>query len=408
VLALLLEELLEAGRLLEGGEARGMEPPLAPAAGEVAPATRGRDRRGRADEAADEERAQSPGPVVLRHGTIVGMKETPDALDGSAIVAALRRCWDFEAGHDPVYAAVGAGSYHWIVADPSGRRGFVTVDDLGQKVWLGDTWEETFSGLRRALDTAVALRAHGLDFVVAPSATRTGESVHRLDRRYSIALFPFVEGSVSTRGRYDDDKERAGVVALLAELHRATSALGAVASASGLELPGRRRIERALDEQDVPWTGGPFSEPARMAVRAAASDLLGLLTRADRLAREADGNERRWVLTHGEPHAANVIWTSDGLRLVDWDTVALAPPERDLWMLVSDAPDLADAYRSATGTQLDPMAVDFYRLSWDLRDLAEYITVLRSPHEENDDTARAYEALTRCTAIKASGGGLRA
>lgn len=157
----------------------------------------------------------------------------------------------------------------------------------------------------------------------------------------------------------------------------------------------------------MPWTGGPLSEPARTAVRAAASDLSELLARADRLAWEASRNGSRSVLTHGEPHAANVIRTSDGLRLVDWDTVALAPPERDLWMLVSDAADLEDAYRSATGTQLDRNAVDFFRLSWDLRDLAEYISVLRSTHEENDDTARAYEALMRGATIRASGGGLR-
>jgi sugar/nucleoside kinase (ribokinase family) len=74
VLALLLEELLEARRLLEGGEAGGMKTPLAPAAGEVAAAARSGDGGRRADDAADEERAQSPRPVVLRHGTIVGVR----------------------------------------------------------------------------------------------------------------------------------------------------------------------------------------------------------------------------------------------------------------------------------------------------------------------------------------------
>ena len=39
-------------------------------------------------------------------------------------------------------------------------------------------------------------------------------------------------------------------------------------------------------------------------------------------------------MTHGEPHAGNVMRTDEGRLLVDWDTVALAPPERDLWMLV--------------------------------------------------------------------------
>lgn len=33
--------------------------------------------------------------------------------------------------------------------------------------------------------------------------------------------------------------------------------------------------------------------------------------------------------THGEPHNDNQVVTADGVRLVDWESLALAPPERD-------------------------------------------------------------------------------
>ena len=99
------------------------------------------------------------------------------------------------------------------------------------------------------------------------------------------------------------------------------------------------------------------------------------------------------VVTHGEPHSANVMRAGTGHLLVDWDTVALAPRERDLWMLVQDDPeDLAD-YTNATGQQIDHDAVDFFRLTWDLKDLAEYLNVVRSAHRESEDTVRAYEGL---------------
>jgi aminoglycoside phosphotransferase (APT) family kinase protein len=42
------------------------------------------------------------------------------------------------------------------------------------------------------------------------------------------------------------------------------------------------------------------------------------------------------VLTHGEPHGANVLLGEGGLSLVDWDTVGIAEPERDLWFAVID------------------------------------------------------------------------
>ena len=53
-----------------------MEPLLAAAAREVAPAARRGDRGGRPDEAADEERPQSSGSVLALHGTIVRVRIT--------------------------------------------------------------------------------------------------------------------------------------------------------------------------------------------------------------------------------------------------------------------------------------------------------------------------------------------
>jgi aminoglycoside phosphotransferase (APT) family kinase protein len=39
-----------------------------------------------------------------------------------------------------------------------------------------------------------------------------------------------------------------------------------------------------------------------------------------------------WVVTHGEPKINNILITSNGPVMIDWDTVRLAPPARDLWM----------------------------------------------------------------------------
>jgi spectinomycin phosphotransferase len=89
------------------------------------------------------------------------MRALPEGLDADAVAAALRDGWGFDVGLAE-YAAVGAGSYHWLVADTAGRRRFVTADDLAQKAWLGDTPDAAFDGLRCAFDTAVALRDGGL------------------------------------------------------------------------------------------------------------------------------------------------------------------------------------------------------------------------------------------------------
>jgi spectinomycin phosphotransferase len=321
------------------------------------------------------------------------MRAPPDGLETSAVLGALREGWDVDVD-DAEYAAVGGGSYHWQVAG-----GFVTVDHLGQKTWLGDTCDAAFQGLRDAFDTAVALKEGGLEFVVAPIPSRNGESLRRIDSRYSIALFPFVDGEAGEFGYFEDDPDgRGAVVELLAQLHG--SPVTTSIRTSGFDLPGRRHLEEALRDAHEPWTGGPLSEPARAAVAESAPVLTELLALADRLCADAQARAGGWVVTHGEPHAGNVMRTDSRHVLVDWDTVALGPRERDLWMLVAGCADAAELYARASGTQLDPAALDFFRLTWDLKDLAEYLNVFRSPHEENEDTLTQYGALTHVGAIR--------
>ena len=48
------------------------------------------------------------------------------------------------------------------------------------------------------------------------------------------------------------------------------------------------------------------------------------------------------------------------ITLLDWDTVALAPPERDLWALAQVDPAIPDAYAAATGRVVEPGMLEFY------------------------------------------------
>jgi spectinomycin phosphotransferase len=320
------------------------------------------------------------------------VRTLPEEFDVSALTTVLAESWGFEVVVAD-FAPVGAGSYHWVVSDLKGKRCFVTVDDLDTKPWFGDTRDVVFDGLRRAFDTAVALRESGLGFVVAPILTGQGETTRRIGPRYSIALFPFVDGQAGRSGNYETADERVNVLAMLAQLHGATSLVKSVAREIGLEVPGRRNLESALDHVDEAWSAGPFSEPGRRDLAARAADVTALLAVADQLALDVGSLSIDWVVTHGEPHARNVMRTAGGLVLIDWDTVALAPSERDLWMLVSDGADKASIYADATGHEPNAVAMNFFRLVWDLADLAAYINVLRSPHQDTADAQRAYDCV---------------
>jgi spectinomycin phosphotransferase len=323
--------------------------------------------------------------------TVGGVRAAPpEEFETSTLIDFLGDGWDFdvEAVH---YATLGGGSYHWVLEDVEGKRGFVTADDLDQKPWLGDTRESAFDGLRRAFETAVALRDGGLGFVVAPILTTRSETVRRIGPRYTVALFPFVDGETGTFGHYNT-AERAALLTMLAELHHAP-VVGSLTSRVDLGLPGRGRLEAALRELNQTWSGGPLSEPARKLLAPHASDVTELLALSDRLSVEVARRSTDWVVTHGEPHGGNVMRVGDSHVLVDWDTVALAPPERDLWMLIGDNGKEVNGYEDATGHELDAVAMNFFRLRWDLADIAAFSDLLRSPHGHTEDTEKAYDAL---------------
>ena len=51
-------------------------------------------------------------------------------------------------------------------------------------------------------------------------------------------------------------------------------------------------------------------------------------------------------------------------------------------------------YTETTGRDIDPTALALFRLTWTLADLAAFVAVLRSPHEDTADTDKALTAFT--------------
>ncbi|KAB8189385.1 phosphotransferase [Nonomuraea phyllanthi] len=302
------------------------------------------------------------------------MRDRPDSFDEGLLRPALR-AWGVEA-RTLDYAPVGFGDYHWI-AD---RRWFVTIADVRRR---------DVDDLALAMDTASALREEaGLGFVVAPLRTTEGATLLRLDRhRWAMSVFPFVDAASGRFGEERPAGERAAIIDLLAALHTTPPPLST--PPRPLHLAGRAGLEQALQDTRPPWSGGPYSEPARELVARHAGTLRRRLAEFDRTAAVAGEP----VVTHGEPHPGNVLGAGERRWLVDWDTVGLAPPERDLWLVAEDADDLA-RYAAATGRTPDPRVLELYRLRWALDDVAEFVQWFRAPHGRTADAELSWTSLT--------------
>jgi hypothetical protein len=66
--------------------------------------------------------------------------------------------------------------------------------------------------------------------------------------------------------------------------------------------------------------------------------------------------------------------------------------ERDLWWVISDDRDAA-RYKRRTGWAVNQDALALYRLRWGLDDLAEFLSEIRSPHQETAGTLVSWTAL---------------
>jgi spectinomycin phosphotransferase len=272
----------------------------------------------------------------------------------------------------------------------------VTGDDLDTKPWLGTDRDTVFGGLLDAYGAAVDLRTSGLGFVVAPVPNDGGAPAVRLDDRYALCVFEHVDGDPGRWGRPFARPVREAVVATLGSLH-ASPYPSPRLRRPGLAVPGRSGLDDALRDVDDAWDAGPLSEPARQELATHGDAVVGWLADLDRRAARHAGADDA-VITHGEPHPGNLLSTATGLVLIDWDTVALAPPERDLWMLVDADSDAIDQYGDTTGVALNREALAAYRRLWALTDVAAFTALLRGPHRSNADAAHALEGLRRILA----------
>ena len=319
------------------------------------------------------------------------MRDRPAGIGERELRFALAEGWHIDATAIR-YAPVGGGSYHWVVDEGQDTRWFATVDDLDAKSWLGDTRAAVGAGLRVAMDTALALRQHaGLQFVVAPVPAQRGETVLPMGSKYAVAVFPFVHGASGQFGEDLPASERGQLVDMLAALHRATPR-AAPASRAWIRLPQRGALETALSELGQPWCSGPFAEPARALLARTAGQIRHLLETFDQLAEHVSA-AREPVITHGEPHPANIIRAGPARMLIDWDTVGLAPPERDLWMIVTGTGDEARRYTEATRRVVDPAGLEFYRIRWALDDMSSFVHQLRAKHDRTAHTEHIWHAL---------------
>ncbi len=245
------------------------------------------------------------------------------------------------------------------------------------------------------------LRDQGIKQIIAPLPTKTGQLRARLDD-FKVILYPFVDG----RDGYE--------VALSAQQwHEFGEALKQIHT---LDVPStltesiRRETYAPRWRETVKMFLGRLDEiiddpvAAKLAafLRLKRDEILFLVQRAETLAQSLQHQSLEFVLCHSDIHAGNILIDGNGaFYIVDWDDPILAPKERDL-MFIGGAQGFISGgaqeeeqsfYRGYGQTEIDPLALPYYRYERIVVDIAVYCEELLLTAEGGEDREQSLHYL---------------
>ncbi len=295
------------------------------------------------------------------------MLQQPDLPDGR-----ITRCLNNDYGLDVTEVALlplGADSDSAIYR-------VIAVDDTPYLLKL----RQRGAFAKTAIEIPQFLHEQGISPIITPIATTTGRLWAPLES-FAVILYPFVEGCNGFEAPLSD-RQWVELGAALRGMHRA--ALPLLPSGPIPCEAYSPRWRNRVRELQLRAALTAFSDP----VAAQLAELLGarheiitdLVERAERLGAALRGRRPACVLCHADLHAGNVLISEDGgLYIVDWDTAILAPKERDLMFIGggvggvwNEDREVELFYQGYGATEVDPVALAYYRYERIVEDIAAY------------------------------------
>jgi spectinomycin phosphotransferase len=276
------------------------------------------------------------------------------------------------------------------------------------RVATGDV-ETCFVKLRRGDFAEAAVRVphllhkSGVTHLIAPLPTRAGR-LWTTAEEYKVIVYPFVEGEDGYTIPLSDQQ--------CTELGRALKALHTATLPSDvLHLiqreaysPYWRELVSGFQSRAEQCTfDDPIAAELAAFIRRRRSEIDELLRYAGQSAMVLQRRSLPYVVCHADIHAGNVHIARDGrLYVVDWDTLTMAPKERDLMAVGggllrgrhTPAQEAAFFYRGYGQAYIDLMAVAYYRCERIVQDIAAYCEQVLLTEGDSPDRVQGVQQLT--------------
>lgn len=232
------------------------------------------------------------------------------------------------------------------------------------------------------------------NFVVAPVRTQTGETFAKLSGGV-VSVFPFIEGVIIERGNHTFDKQLVDQLTnIMALVHTRKRVL--------VPLP-RESFENTYNTQFIVIQSQVHKmetqNPLRELLYKHQKLLQQIIFSHDKQADSYKSHHPSFTLTHGDITGRNIIASPSGPKLVDWDGVMYAPPEKDFMFLRSNPFFSFDTYCEQVGknfADIDYKLIEYYEQKWAIESiLGNFQTLLSQPNLSTLDKQEYFEEIIK-------------
>jgi len=271
-----------------------------------------------------------------------------------------------------------------------------------------DNGERYFLKLRRgdfspaSVEIPDFVHHHGMTHVIPSIPTRRGALSASLPP-YAVILYPFIAG-VNGFEKSLTDCQWIEFGAALKQFHL-TEFPGALTAAIPREQfspHSRSQARLFLKHAAKKSYADPIAAETADFLRSKSMQIRGLVVLAERLALKLKASSLKFILCHGDIHAWNLLITpEDDFYIVDWDTLILAPKERDLMFIgcglggscFTPLEEETFFYQGYGATDLDPVGMAYYRFERIVEDIAAFSEQIFGSDEGGEDKRQALEYL---------------
>ena len=263
------------------------------------------------------------------------MNVEPRNFDRDALVSTLR-AWELSVT-SLSYLPVGAGAHHYLAVDWAGNVGSSRSTGSSascSRCWARPSRPGSMLTSRRRSRRSSVRSARPLPCAMADSSSSTND--HHSGRRRAGRL------DDETRYRFSHSSTESRTSTVLMAAGGCSKRLAGSTPQLTQFRPGSRNATRSPCRTNTAFSprsttcghrGHPVLTENRRGAgfREKAPMILDMFKRCDELADAVRAADNPWVVTHGQMHPGNIVHTEDdNLLLVDWDTVVVAPRERDM------------------------------------------------------------------------------